>query len=131
MRRPSGKATEVPGLAGPAVALARPGRQRVAERPQADGRTLLDLAGYRYQALVTNLPPDVDALHVWHRCHGRADLENPSKELGEPFGIQRLCGQNSWGTEARHPLTIAACNLCVRLQRRLGQLAKRELNTLP
>ena len=46
------QATEVPGLAGPAVALARPGRrivirQRGAERPQAGGKTLLDLAGYR------------------------------------------------------------------------------------
>ena len=55
------------------------------------------MAGNRYRALVTNLWPDVDALHVWCRYHGRADLESRIKELGEPFGIKRLCGQNFWG----------------------------------
>ena len=35
-----------------------------------------------------------------------------------------------WGTEALHHLAIAAYNLCVLLQRRLGQLEKGELNTL-
>lgn len=34
------------------------------------------------------------------------------------------------GTEALHHLAIAAYNLCVLLQRRLGQLEKCELNTL-
>jgi hypothetical protein len=37
---------------------------------------------------------------------------------------------NFWGTEAMHHLAIAAYNLCVLLQRRLGQLEKCELNTL-
>jgi hypothetical protein len=54
----------------------------------------------------------------------------PDKELGEQFGIKRLCVQNFWGTEALHHLAITAYNLCVLLQRRLGQLAKYELNTL-
>ncbi len=128
--------TEVPGLAVQEVELDRPGRrlivirQRVQERPQAGGKMLLDLAGYRFQALVTNLPGSVDALTVWRRYHGRADLENRSKELGEQFGIKRLCVHSFWGTEALHHLAIAACNLCVLLQRRLGQLEKCELNTL-
>lgn len=130
------QATDVPGLAVQEVALARPGRrlivirQRVQERPQAGGKTLLDLDGYRFQALVTNLPGSVDALNVWRRYNGRADLENRIKELGEQFGIKRLCVQNFWGTEALHHLAIAAYNLCVLLQRRLGQLEKCELNTL-
>ena len=38
--------------------------------------------------------------------------------------------QKFWGTEAMHQLAIAAYNLCVLLQRRLGQLEKCELNTL-
>lgn len=130
------QATEVAGLAVQEVSLERPGRrlivirQRVQERPQAGGKTLLAVAGYRFQALVTNLPTSVDALAVWRRYNGRADLENRIKELGEQFGIKRLCVHSFWGTEALHHLAIAAYNLCVLLQRRLGQLAKCELNTL-
>lgn len=130
------QATEVPGLSVQEVALDRPGRrlivvrQRVQERPQAGGKTLLELEGYRFQALVTNLPPSVDVLTVWRRYNGRADLENRIKELGEQFGIKRLCVQSFWGTEALHHLAITAYNLCVLLQRRLGQLEKCELNTL-
>jgi len=130
------QATEVPGLAVQEVGQERPGRrlivirQRVQDRPQAGGKTLLELAGYRFQALVTNLPASLEALKVWRRYNGRADLENRIKELGEQFGIKRLCVQNFWGTEALHQLAIAAYNLCVLLQRRLGQLEKCELNTL-
>ena len=130
------QATEVPGVAVQEVGLEQPGRrlivvrQRVQERPQAGGKTLLELEGYRFQALVTSLPASVEALNVWRRYNGRADLENRIKELGEQFGIKRLCVQNFWGTEALHHLAIAAYNLCVLLQRRLGQLEKCELNTL-
>jgi len=130
------QATEVPGLAVQEVGLERPGRrlivirQRVQERPQAGGKTLLELEGYRFQALVTNLPSSLEALRVWRRYNGRADLENRIKELGEQFGLKRLCVQNFWGTEALHHLAIAAYNLCVLLQRGLGQLEKCELNTL-
>ena len=105
-------------------------RQRIKERPQAGGKTLLEVPGYRFQALTTNLPRSVDALGVWRQYNGRADLENRIKELGEQFGIKRLCVENFWGTEAMHHLAIAAYNLCVLLQRRLGQLDKCELNTL-
>jgi hypothetical protein len=128
--------TDVPGLAVQEGPLAQPGRrlilirQRVQERPQAGGKTLLELPGYRFQALVTNLPLSVDPLTVWRRYNGRADLENRIKELGDQFGIKRLCVDHFWGTEAMHHLAIAAYNLCVLLQRRLGQLEKCELNTL-
>jgi hypothetical protein len=130
------QATEVSGVAVQEVELERPGRrlivirQRVQDRPQAGGKTLLELEGYRFQALMTNLPSSVDALNVWRRYNGRADLENRLKELGEQFGIKGLCVKNFWGTEALHHLAIAAYNLCVLLQRRLGQLEKCELNTL-
>ncbi len=130
------QATEVAGVAVQEVELERPGRrliiirQRIQDRPQAGGKTLLELEGYRFQALMTNLPPSVDALNVWRRYNGRADLENRLKELGEQFGIKGLCVKSFWGTEALHHLAIAAYNLCVLLQRRLGQLEKCELNTL-
>ncbi len=133
---PQWQATEVAGLEVQEVTLERPGRrlivlrQRIAERPQAGGKRLLEVAGYRFQALVTNLPPGVDALAVWRRYNGRADIENRIKELGEQFGIKRLCCQSFWATEALHHLAIATYNLCVLLQRRLGQMAQCELNTL-
>jgi hypothetical protein len=128
--------TEVAGIEVQEVEGDAPGRrliilrQRVAERPEAAGKTLIDVPGYRFQALVTNLPRSVDALQVWRRYNGRADIENRIKELGDQFGIKRLCVDNFWGTEAMHHLAIAAYNLCVLLQRRLGQLEKCELNTL-
>jgi hypothetical protein len=128
--------TEIPGLEVQEVELDQPDRrlivirQRVEQRPQAGGKTLLEVPGYRFQALVTNLPGSVEALSVWRQYNGRADLENRIKELGGQFGIKRLCVDNFWGTEAMHHLAIAAYNLCVLLQRRLGQLEKCELNTL-
>ena len=128
--------TDLPGLDAQEVEGPRPGhrliivRHRVEDRPQAGGQTLLELPGYRFQALVTNLPTSVDALGVWRRYNGRADIENRIKELGEQFGIKRLCCQSFWATEALHQLAIAAYNLCVLLQRRLGQLEKCELHTL-
>jgi len=128
--------TELAGLEAQEVALEQPGRrlivvrQRVTERPGAGGKALLELPGYRFQALVTNLSADVDALGVWRRYNGRAEIENRIRELGEQFGIKRLCCQGFWATEALHHLAIAAYNLCVLLQRRLGQLEKCELNTL-
>jgi Transposase DDE domain group 1 len=128
--------TDVCGLEVQEVALEQPGRrlivvrQRVEQRPAAGGKTLLEVPGYRFQALVTNLPPSLDPLLVWRQYNGRADIENRIKELGEQFGIKRLCVNNFWGTEAMHHLAIAAYNLCVLLQRRLGQLEKCELNTL-
>ncbi|HEV2210268.1 MAG TPA: IS1380 family transposase [Verrucomicrobiae bacterium] len=128
--------TPMAGLEVQEVALEQPGRrlivirQRIEQRPAAGGKTLLEVPGYRFQALVTNLPPSVDALGVWRQYNGRADIENHIKELGEQFAVKRLCVDNFWGTEAMHHLAIAAYNLCVLLQRRLGQLEKCELNTL-
>jgi len=128
--------TEVPGLEVQEIAGKRPGRrlivlrQRIAQRPEAGGKTLFDLPSYRFQALWTNLPSSVDALAVWRRYLGRADVENRIKELGAQFGIRGLCCQSFWATEAMYHLAIAAYNLCVLLQRRLGQLEKVELNTL-
>ena len=128
--------TPMAGLEVQEVALEQPGRrlivirQRIEQRPAAGGKTLLEVPGYRFQALVTNLPPSVDALGVWRQYNGRADIENRIKELGEQFAVKRLCVDNFWGTEAMHHLAIAAYNLCVLLQRRLGQLEKCELNTL-
>ena len=105
-------------------------RQRIATRPEAGGKLLVEVPGYRFQALWTNLPVSVEPLNVWRRHHGRADIENRIRELGQQFGIKGLTAQKFWATEAMHHLAIAAYNLCVLLQRKLGQLEKCELNTL-
>jgi hypothetical protein len=128
--------TEIPGIEVQEIEHERPGRRlillrtRQAERPQSGGKTLIEVPGYKFQALVTNLPRSVDALGVWRRYNGRADVENRIKELGKQFGIRGLCCRDFWATEALHHLAICAYNLCVLLQRRLGQIERCELGTL-
>lgn len=74
-------ATEVPGIEVQEREDDRPGRRlillrtRIAERPQSGGKMLLEVPGYKFQALVTNLPRSFDALGVWRRYNGRADIE--------------------------------------------------------
>lgn len=105
-------------------------RQRISERPEAGGKRLLEVPGYKFQALRTNLPATVSALEVWRRYNGRADIENRIKELGAQFGLKGLCCRSFWATEAACHLAICAYNLCVSLQRRLGQPVRAELTTL-
>jgi hypothetical protein len=105
-------------------------RQRIDRRPDAGGKALIEVAGYKFQALITNLPRRYDALSVWRRYNGRADVENRIKELGGQFGIKGLTCRGFWATEAVHHVAIAAYNLCVLLQRRLGQLQHCQLQTL-
>jgi hypothetical protein len=56
------KDTDMEGLQVQEVELDQPGRrlvvvrQRIERRPQAGGKLLLEVPGYRFQALVTNLP---------------------------------------------------------------------------
>lgn len=128
--------TEVRGVQVQEVGAARAGwrliviRQKIAERPEAGGKRLLELPGYRFQALLTNLPAHWSALAVWRRYHGRADVENRIKELGHQFGVRGLCCRKFWATEALCHLALVAYNLCVLLQRHLGLLEKVELGTL-
>jgi Transposase DDE domain group 1 len=105
-------------------------RQRVTDRPNAGGKKLLEVPGYKFQALRTNLPATVTPLEVWRRYNGRADIENRIKELGIQFGLKGLCCRSFWATEAACHLAICAYNLCVSLQRRLGQPVRAELTTL-
>lgn len=126
--------TDVPGLSVQAVthegARLIVVRQRIAERPHAGGKQLIEVPGYKFQALRTNLPAQVNALEVWRRYNGRADIENRIKELGTQFGLKGLCCRSFWATEAACHLAICAYNLCVGLQRRLGQHQRAELTTL-
>jgi hypothetical protein len=65
--------TDIPGLEVQEVKRDQPGRrlivirQRIEQRPDAGGKTLLEVPGYRFQSLVTNRPRSVDALSVWRQ----------------------------------------------------------------
>lgn len=128
--------TDVPGIEAQEIAGDVPGRRiiilrhRVSERPEAGGKVLVDVTGYRFQALVTNLPASWSVLSVWRRYNGRAESENRIKELGSQFGVKGFCCRRFWATQAACHLAIWAYNLCVLLQRELGLLQKVQLQTL-
>jgi len=130
------QSTSIVGIEVQEVQWHRPGqrliviRQRIAQRPDAGGKLLFDVPGYRFQALITSLPDYHSALDVWCTYNGRADCENRIREIGAQFGIRGLCCKRFWATEAAHQLAITAYNLCVLFQRELGLTRKIELRTL-
>jgi hypothetical protein len=65
-------------------------RHRVAEPGDRGGKRLLEVPGYRFQALVTSLPPSQPPLAVWRYYNG-ADCENVIKEMREGFALPTLC----------------------------------------
>ncbi len=89
-----------------------------------------DVPGHRFYRLETNLPGSLKPLAVWHRCDGCADIENRIKEIGDSFGMKRRDCKGFWATEALHQMAITAYNLCVLLQRQLGQEDPVQLQTL-
>jgi hypothetical protein len=95
-------------------------RHRVAERPEAGGKKLIDVPGYLFQALVTSLPASEPPLAVWRYYNGRADCENVIKELQQGFALTSLCLQSFWATEAALSLATLTYNLTVLFQRHLG-----------
>lgn len=128
--------TDIPGIDAQEIESDHIGRRiiilrhRVEERPEAGGKVLIDVAGYRFQGLVTNLPRSWSVLSVWRRYNGRAESENRIKELGSQFGIKGFCCQKFAATQAVCQLAIWAYNLCVLLQRELGLQEKVQLQTL-
>jgi hypothetical protein len=95
-------------------------RHRVAERPTAGGKKLIDVPGYLFQALVTSLPPNTPPLAVWRDYNARADCENVIKELQQGFALTSLCLHSFWATEAALSLATLTYNLTVLFQRHLG-----------
>jgi len=95
------------------------------------GKKLLDVPGYRFQGLVTSLPPGThSALAVWRYYNGRADCENVIKELREGFALPTLCLNSFWATEAALSLAALTYNLSVLFQRHLGWQKKVTIHSL-
>jgi DNA-directed RNA polymerase subunit N (RpoN/RPB10) len=128
--------TEIPGVDVQEIDSGVIGRRHVILRtslsrfPDNAGKALLEVPGYKFRALVTNLPASYSPVAVWRHYNGRCDSENRIKELGEQFGVKGFCCRKFWSTQAICQLAIWAYNLCVLLQRELGLLQKIELQTL-
>jgi hypothetical protein len=105
-------------------------RHRVEEPGDRGGKRLLDVPGYRFQALVTSLPASQTPLAVWRYYNGRADCENVIKELREGFALPTLCLRSFWATEAALSLATLTYNLSVLFQRHLGWQKKVTIHTL-
>lgn len=95
-------------------------RHRLAERPGAGGKKLIDGPGYVFQALVTSLPTTEPPLAVWRYYNGRADCENVIKELQQGCALTSLCLHSFWATEAALSLATLTHNLIVLFERHLG-----------
>jgi hypothetical protein len=105
-------------------------RHRVREGDARGGKRLLDVPGYRFQALVTSLPATHPPLTVWRYYNGRADCENVIKELREGFALPSLCLRSFWATEAAISLATVTYNLTVLFQRHLGWQQKVTIHSL-
>jgi hypothetical protein len=132
--------TAVPGLEVAEVAYHSPYaarvrrliliRRQVAVESRGGGKQLFDLPGYKYQALMTNLPPSVGALQVWFDYNGRAGIENVIKELRHGFGLAGFCCQKFFASEAVLSFAVFTYNLTTLFARHLGWLEKMTIGTL-
>ncbi len=95
------------------------------------GKRLMDVPGYRFQALVTSLPAATHRpLAVWRYDNGRADCENVIKELRTGFALPTLCLEKFWASEAALSLATLTYNLTVLFQRHLGGQQKVTIHSL-
>jgi hypothetical protein len=106
-------------------------RHRVSDDEERGGKRLLDVPGYRFQALVTSLPPSTHPpLAVWRYYNGRADCENVIKELQAGFALPTLCLEQFWASEAALSLASLTYNLIVLFEQHLGWQHKVTLRNL-
>lgn len=105
-------------------------RRRVDKKVRGGGKLLVDCPGYKFQALVTNLPARVSALQVWLDYNGRAGMESVIKELRAGFGVPGLCCQKFFATEAALSFAVLSYNLVTLFARHLGWLGRVTIGTL-
>jgi hypothetical protein len=84
-------------------------REILRERPDAAGRRLIELPGYTFHAVVTNL--SLSPEEAWRFYNGRADCENRIKELKLDFAADGFCLRSFQGTEAVLQLNCLLFNL--------------------
>jgi hypothetical protein len=105
-------------------------RHKVAEKKRPGGKKLIELEGYTFQALVTNLPQSVPPITVWRDYNARAGCEGVIKQLNMDFALNKLCLKKFFASEAAISLAVVAYNLCVLFQRHLGWMERVTAATL-
>jgi hypothetical protein len=105
-------------------------RHKLAEKKRPGGKKLLEVEGYSFQALVTNLPESIRPIALWRDYNQRAGCEGVIKQLDLDFALDKLCLKKFFATEAAMSLAVVAYNLCVLFQRQLGWLDRVTAATL-
>ena len=105
-------------------------RHKVREKKRPGGKKLIEVDGYTFQALVTNLPESVPPIAVWRDYNARAGCEGVVKQLDMDFALDKLCLKKFFATEAAMSLAVVAYNLCVLFQRHLGWMDRVTAATL-
>jgi len=105
-------------------------RHKASEKKRPGGKRLLEVEGYTFQALVTNLPQSVPPIAVWRDYNARAGCEGVIKQLDMDFALDKLCLKKFFATEAAMSLAVLAYNLCVLFQRHLGWMDRVTAATL-
>mgnify|MGYP001563073514 CR=1 FL=1 len=84
-------------------------RHELQRKPNALGKELIEVPGYKFSAFVTtlNLPP----AEVWRLYNGRGDSENRIAELKADFGLNGFCLDPFYATEAAFRSVMLAYNL--------------------
>jgi hypothetical protein len=95
-------------------------RHEIKEKKRAGGKRLIEVPGYLFQALVTNLGDSRAPLAVWRDYNGRAGCECVIKELDAGFALPKLILSKFWATEAALSLAVLAYNLVVLFEQKLG-----------
>jgi hypothetical protein len=105
-------------------------RHKLSEKKRPGGKKLLEVEGYSFQALVTNLPESIRPITLWRDYNGRAGCEGVIKQLDLDFALDKLCLKKFFATEAAMSLAVLSYNLCVLFQRHLGWMDRVTASTL-
>lgn len=84
-------------------------RQRLARKPEALGRELIEVPGYKFSCFITTLK--LAPVEVWRLYNGRGDSENRIAELKGDFGLNGFCLDPFYATEAAFRCVMLAYNL--------------------
>jgi len=97
-------------------------RHEIKSRPEAHGRELLEIPGYKFAAFVTTL--DLAPAEIWRVYNGRCDSENRIAELKGEFGLNGFCLDSFHATEAAFRAVMIAYNLMSLFRQALLQSPK-------
>jgi hypothetical protein len=96
-------------------------RHSVKERRNPQGKLLLDLEDYRFQAIVTSFAPEaMDAAAVYRNYLPRGEFENRIKELKQGCGLNGFCMDDFSATESVLRVLCLVHNLIQVFQDKIG-----------